>query len=155
MAIRRNTKFILNIFASRISVLILGAITLWLGVSVAKEAYQKYQVDKEIAHLRQEILELENKNNDFASLLDSFQDPSTVELAAKRRLNLKKPGEEVAVILRSPASYGLGRDKSDASQNLVQGPDVPHEDVAGEPQAANPPRLGNPLKWWLYITGAK
>lgn len=146
MATRRNTKFVLDILASRISLLVLGAFTAWLGVSVAKEMYQKHQVNKEIAHLQQEILDLTNKNNDLASFLDLFDDPNTVELEAKRRLNLKKPGEEVAVILR---------DKNNEEQNVVRGNDILHRDTSSESKESGSSILANPLKWWQYITNTK
>ena len=147
MATRRNTKFVLDLLASKVSLLVLGVLTVWLGASVAKETYQKHQVNKEIAHLRQEILDLENKNNDLASFLGSFDDPNTVELEAKRRLNLKKPGEKVAVILRG---------KNDGGQNIVQsGGDISHQGASDEPETDESAWFANPLKWWQYITDTK
>ena len=147
MATRRNTKFVLDILVSRISLLALSVLTAWLGISVAKEMYQKHQVNKEIAHLQQEILDLTNKNNDLASFLDLFDDPNTVELEAKRRLNLKKPGEKVVVILR---------DKNNESQNIVQsGSDISHQGASDESEIDESAWLANPLKWWQYITNIK
>ena len=123
MARKSNVKFIIDIFASKVSLLLLGALTAWLGYSVAKEAYRKHQIQQEIEVLREEILGLENRNSDLSSLLDSFGDSKNVELEAKRRLNLKKPGEEVAVILR---------DKNSEEQNIVQGGDVSQQDTDSE-----------------------
>ena len=119
----------------------LGLLTIWLGASVAKEAYKKHQVKKEIEILSQEILNLEQKNSNLISLIDSFQDSDTVELEAKRRLNLKKQGEEVAVILR---------DKKDEPQNIVQQDEIDSFEAKLIEQDAS---QSNVLKWWRYITG--
>ena len=146
MARKSNVKFIIDIFASKISLLLLSVLTAWLGYSVVKEAYRKHQVQREIEALRAEILGIENRNIDLSSLLDSFGDSKNVELEAKRRLNLKKPGEEVAVILR---------DKNSEEQNIVQGGDVTRQDTASESEAKGSRRLVNPLKWWQYITNSK
>jgi hypothetical protein len=99
-------------------------------------------VKKEIDKLSQEILDLEQKNSNLVSLIDSFQDPDTVELEAKRRLNLKKPGEEVAVILT---------DKKDEPQNIVN----QHQDGIDSSVEKSNDRdasSSNVVKWWGYIT---
>ena len=118
----------------------LGLLTIWLGWSSAKEAYKKHQVKKEIDRLSQEILDLEQKNSNLVSLIDSFQDPDTVELEAKRRLNLKKQGEEVAVILR---------DKNHEPQNIVQQGEI---DSLAPKSSEQDTSSSNVLKWWKYIT---
>lgn len=143
MARKRNAKFVLDIFASKVSLVILGLLTAWLGYSVVKEAYRKHRVEREIQVLKQEILELERKNVDLSSILDSFGEPRNVELEAKRRLNLKSPGEEVAVILR---------DKNDESQNIVRNYGDENDGGKDESQENG---LRNPSKWWRYIMGSK
>ena len=140
MSRRRNVKFAINILASRGSLLVLALLTIWLGWSAAKEAYKKHQVKKEIDKLSQEILDLEQKNSNLVSLIDSFQDPDTVELEAKRRLNLKKQGEEVAVILR---------DKNDEPQNIVQQDEIDSSETKLTDLDSS---LSNVMKWWGYIT---
>jgi len=148
MAIRkRNAKFIIDILASKVSLLALGLITAWLGLSVTKEMLRKHEFRQEIAKLQQEILELEQKNNSLSSFVDSFQDLDVIELEAKKRLNLKKAGEEVAVILRG---------KDDESNVLEQ---VLYEE--NEASLSTPDEdmrlsiLDNPMKWWEYITSNK
>lgn len=146
MARKGNIKFIIDIFASKISLLLLGSLTIWLGYSVVKEAYRKHQVRAEIESLKQEIMELEKKNSSLSSFVDSFQDPENIELEAKKRLNLKKPGEEVAVILR-------GKDSEE--QNIVQGIDLSQKEGELVPLRGITRGGINPLKWWQYITGSK
>ena len=145
MFVQNKTKQVIDLLASRVSLFALGLITVWMGASVAKEAYRKYQVQQEIAHLKTEIIGLEQENNNLASLIGSFSDPSNIEAEAKKRLNLKKPGEEVAVILR---------DKNDETQNIVQrknevsAPSV----LNGSDATVSNSLFDNPAKWWRYIT---
>jgi len=139
-----KTRQIIDLLASRISLLILAAVTVWLGASVAKEAYRKHQVQEEIARLKAEVIALEAKKTNLASLIDSFNDTATIELEAKKRLNLKKPGEEVAVILR---------DKNDEAQNIVKIPDAAVSGSIGSINEVGVDNwLDNPAKWWQYIT---
>jgi len=140
MSTKRNIKFIINILVSKGSLLALGLLTIWLGASAAKEAHKKHQVKKEIDKLSREILNLEQKNSNLVSLIDSFKDQNIVELEAKRRLNLKKQGEEVAVILR---------DKKDESQNIVQQDEFDSTKVKPNESDIS---LSNFVKWWKYIT---
>jgi len=143
-----NPKFILKILTSNGSLLILGGLTVWLGVLVAKEAYRKHEVRQEIARLKADIVQTQKKNDNLTSILDSLEDPSTVELEAKKRLNLQKPGEEVAVILR---------DTNDESQNIIESNniDTGYADEGGRNQDVTDEagkKLANPIKWWKYIT---
>lgn len=155
MRSRRNSKSILKALASPVSLCILGAITVWLGISVVKEAYRKHEVGEELSRLKIEITELEQKNSNFSALINSLKDSQTRELEAKRRLNLKRPGEEVAVILRN---------QNDEPQNIVKAggegssneldPSFLSSRMTGRPGA--PTAVGaNPIKWWRYITSGR
>lgn len=96
--------------------------------------------------MKNEILQLENKNSDLSSILETFRDPVSVELEAKKRLNLKKPGEEVALILR---------DKNDEPQNISQGIRAANQGMIDYKAKAAPGILVNAFKWWQYITGSR
>lgn len=145
---KNNGKFVLEALISNISLFVLGAITVWLGISVAKEAYRKHQAAQEVSRLKLEITELEQRNSNFSALINSLKDSEIRELEAKRRLNLKGPGEEVAVILRN---------QNDEPQNIVKaGGEGLHNELdpvirPGAPTAVE----ANPIKWWRYITSSK
>lgn len=145
---KRNIKFIIDIFASKGSLLILGFLTLLLGYSVIKESYRRHQVQVEIDSLKKEIMAFENRNTGLASIIGSFENPKNIELEAKRRLNLKKPGENVVVILR---------DKDNEAQNIVRGGNFIDEkqDLGYSENETSTRGAGNPLKWWRYITSGK
>lgn len=143
---KSNGKFILRTLASTVSLCIFGVITLWLGISVAKEAYRKHEVAQELSRLKLEITELEQRNSNFSALIHSLKDSETRELEAKRRLNLKKPGEEVAVILR---------DKNEEPRNIVETTDNDYNPDDDSEIRAQGRSIANPIKWWQYITSGK
>lgn len=125
----------------------LGVVIVLLGVATSKELYRKYQMRQGIEKLKGDIAALEGSNKDLASLVDSFQDPQVVEREAKKRLNLKKPGENVVIILR---------DKNDESQNIVQAGDFSVESSGytntAEQSDGESKDIPNAFKWWMYIT---
>lgn len=136
---KRNAKFFIDLLASRVSLIILGGLTVWLGISVFKEANRKHTASDAVRRLETEKQDLEAKNNDATALLDSLKDAGTLELEAKRRLNLKKIGEEVAVILRG---------KNEEPQSIAE----PHPVIRPGDQTAV---WSNPLKWWRYIANSR
>ena len=87
------------IFTSRISLLILGLVVVWVGTMAGKEFNKRYRLQQQIDVIHTEVTQLEKENRDLAELIQSFQDEGVVELEARRRLNVKKPGEEVVVVL--------------------------------------------------------
>lgn len=140
MSMNRNTKIFFHFLSSKVSLLALVSLTVWLGLSALNEARRKHEVREEIARLQEEIFDLDRANSNLASLIDSFEDPDVIEAEAKKRLHLKKPGEEVAVILR---------DKNDTSSNIVQA----EGETEGAPEETNASKEpNNLLKWWRYIT---
>lgn len=143
---KSNTKTVLDILASRISLLILGGITLWLGYLAAEEMHERYKIKQEITRLKEEIITLERKNNDLASLINSFDDPETIELEAKKRLNLKKPGEEVAVIVGNDEEE-LGGDTGNSKDAILVSTLVNTEDSGSDKDGD----VSNPIKWWRYV----
>jgi len=143
---KRKKNIVFRVILSNAFILVLGAATVWFGVSASKELYKKYQIRQEIEDIKQEINALEQRNRNLSSFIDSFKDSKIIEREAKRRLNLKRPGEEVVVILR---------DKNDESQNIVQ-VDRRDEQLEDSTKIA-PEEVGvpNPIKWWQYITDNK
>lgn len=143
MKSKSNTKIILDVLASRLSLLVLGGVTLWLGYLAAEEMHERYKIKQEITRLKEEITTLEKKNGDLASLISSFDDADVIELEAKKRLNLKKPGEEVAVV--------VGGSDDDASTNITDSneSEIIRSETSQEKRESEDP---NVLKWWKYIT---
>lgn len=78
--------------------LLLGLVAV-LGFGVAKQTKRNYDLHAEVSGLEQEISALDEKNVELRAQIDNFQDPSTIDKEARKRLNLKKDGEEVVIIL--------------------------------------------------------
>jgi len=132
----KETRFP-GIFSSKIFLFSLLVILLILGSSLGREFYRKYRLQKEFDSLKSEIDKLENKNQDLASMLEYLNKESNLEKEARRRLNLKKPGENVVVIV-PPESEPRPENKSSADN---PSPDSKSEskiaDVSGEPKNRN------------------
>lgn len=87
-------KFLSSPFLIFLLVLILvGFIT-----AVGKESYRKYQIDKEVGGLKQEIESLKEKNQALSNLLDYFNSEESLEKEARLKLNLLKEGEKLVII---------------------------------------------------------
>jgi|SRR3989338_5768543 len=135
-----SIKSVLDILASKASLLILGSVTLWLGYLAAEEMHERYKIRQEISRLKEEITAFEQRNGELANLINSFEDPKVVELEAKKRLNLKNPGEEVAVILQDSNSEEI--------QNIAQ----EEEENSPVKEESSTEQLSNPARWLKYLT---
>lgn len=88
--------------------LILGvaaiAILIGLGVAAGKETYRRVLLEREIAAVETELQNLKNQKEELKRKIAYLQDPRNVEREAKTRLNLKRPGEEVILVVKKAAS---------------------------------------------------
>lgn len=117
----------------------------------SKAAQRKRQVEKEIETLKQEIEKLGGRNGDIAALLENFGDKDYLEQEARLRLNLKKKGEEVAIVVM-PSSGGKTPVASNAapesSDSAVSGDDK-YSSAAGAKTGS--PKINNLKKWLAYF----
>lgn len=114
----------------------------------SRAAQRKRQVEKEIDALKQEIEKLSGRNGDIASLLENFGDKDYLEQEARLRLNLKKKGEEVAVVLPQnrdgAASGAVSADLGGAISNASEFSAVSNTKVSGA-------KMNNLKKWLNYF----
>lgn len=120
-----------NLTSSKFFIFILILIFIGLITAVAKESYRKYQLDKEIAGLKEEIESLKEKNQALSNLLSYFSSEESLEKEARLKLNLLKDGEKLVII--SP-------DKKTDSKN--QASENSRED-----------KVSNFEKWQRYLFG--
>lgn len=92
-----------RIFFSKIFILIEIIGLIFAGLSLFKILDKKQQRTAEMDKLKEQLLVLKNQNSDFLTKLQEIQTDSYVELEAKKRLNLKRPGEKVVVFVKEPA----------------------------------------------------
>lgn len=73
-----------------------------ISIPLAKKMSKRYAIDEEIRGLETEIQELGEKNKDLKELMTYLESDQFAEEQARLNFNLKKPGEEVVVIQKSP-----------------------------------------------------
>ena len=102
-------------------------IALLFGIS--QQFYYRYQVQKKINELNTEVANYKKQKEDLTKLIEYYQDPSNLENEARVRLNLKKEGEKVVIILPTASS---------TSESATSG------DYENMP---------NYKQWWYYFFG--
>jgi len=122
-------SFFRRFFASRLFLLVCLVIMCLIALGYARAYYQDYKVKLEIERLQEEAKKLENKKLESMEILKYVSSPEFVENKARTDLNMRKPGENVAIIVnqfetvKKPENLGVD------------------EKV-----------LSNMAKWWYYFT---
>lgn len=91
---------------SRIFFVFLIPIILALTVGIFQEFYYRYKVQKDLNKLNAEIANLNKQKSELNNLVDYYKNESNLEKEARVRLNLKKEGEKVVIILPQATSTG-------------------------------------------------
>ena len=71
----------------------------WLGYSIVKETGRKQQVVQGLDSFKASIEEIEKENLELLQKKEYFESEENIEREARKRLNLKRPGEYVAIIV--------------------------------------------------------
>lgn len=95
-----------------------------------REAWHRYQVEREINNLRAEISKAQSGSERLEEALAYLRTPEYKERQARSLLGLQKPGEFVVALPQSA------------------------EDKTAEAEAESASG-GNPRQWWLYFFGNK
>ena len=136
-------KLIRNIFTSKVFLFILIIATIWVVLICLKITSKRYQMAKEIFNIQQQISQLKKENQDLSVAIESFNNPSFLEKEAKRRLNLRKEGEEVVIL-----------PKNEFSDNQTTTPETNSASLAGssnQNQVVDNKEEPNFQKWWRYF----
>lgn len=136
-----HKNIIRRLFGSKFFLFLASFILIALMISLGRESYRKYQLNKEIEGLRTDIEQLEGRNRQLADLTKYFEDESYLEKEARLKLNLKKPGEKV-VILPSDSDI-LGTSEKKTSQEQVN---RDKDESIGKIE-----ETANYWKWWEYF----
>lgn len=119
---------------SQVFFIILIPIFLTLLSGIGQNLYYRLKVQKDLDKLNAEIANLNKQKEDLNKLIDSYKDQSNIEKEARMKLNLKKEGENVVIILPQATSTNEnGETISGNSQNLEL--------------------LPNYKQWWYYFFG--
>ena len=120
-----------KLIRSRIFFIFLIPIFLALLIGIFQQFYHRYQVKKDLDKLDTEIANFNKQKEDLNNLLDYYKNESNLENEARVRLNLKKEGEEVVIIL--PTATSTESDK-----------------ISSQRDTENMP---NYKQWWYYFFG--
>lgn len=71
---------------------------LLVSIPLARNMSKKYDIDKEVHSLEDEIAGLQKKNLELEKMIDDYGSADFVEEIARLNLGLKKEGEEVLVV---------------------------------------------------------
>jgi len=117
---------------------LIGSLILLVVISVAlsKAIHKRYQIQKEIKAIKEEVEEAEGKNRELSQLIGYLSTDNFREKMARQKLNLKRAGETVVAIPVLPES-----EKSILGNINEQEPE--------KTPVAN--KWDNPKKWWHYL----
>ena len=99
---------------SRFASWVLSGVLILVMLFAGRVIVRKYQVDKEIAKLQQQVDTIKKNNDQLSYLIQYFNTPDYQEKQAREKLNLKKDGENVVAL----------PDTSGASDNQVEAQSV-------------------------------
>ncbi len=116
-----------RLLKSRIFFIFLVPVFLALLVGIFQQIYERYQVQAKLNELNAEVANYKKQQEDLTKLIEYYQDPSNLENEARVRLNLKKEGEKVVIILPTATS---------TSDNAISSSDE---------------NLPNYKQWWYYF----
>lgn len=109
------------------------------SVAASKEFIKKHQLDREISNLQNEIDRLKVEQDEFLSLIDSYNSEEFIEQEARMNFNYKKRGEKVVVIRTDKDG------NSSINNNLSEKYNSQNSDQSG--------KTGNFKLWWNYFFG--
>jgi cell division protein FtsB len=93
-----------RLLKSRFFFIFLIPIFLALMLGISQQIFDRYQVQKKLNELNAEVANYKKQQEDLTKLIEYYQDPSNLENEARVRLNLKKEGEKVVIILPTATS---------------------------------------------------
>src|SRR3989344_2838925 len=99
-----NPSIYKNLIKSKIFFIFLIPISLALVFGIFQNLYHRYQVKKDLGRLNTELISLNKQKEDLGKLLDYYNNSSNLEKEARIRLNYKKEGEKVVIILPQATS---------------------------------------------------
>lgn len=114
-----------------------------LGVAAWREFRRSYVVERHAEEVRSDRAKLEADREALGKLLAAFKNPEALEREAKVRLNLRREGESVVVLV--PGEEDVEQVRPQTGESLPA-PSSP------------PPSAGfaaNAFSWWDYFFGVR
>lgn len=131
MTEKNNITIYQKLIRSKIFFIFLISILLALVTGIFQKLYYRYEVKGELDRLNTEITDLNKQKNDLNQLVDYYKNESNLEKEARVRLNLKKEGEKVVIILPQATSTSENSESGSGRSNIEN--------------------LPNYKQWWYYF----
>jgi len=128
-----------RVLTSKIFLFCLLLAVIWLALVSVRAWYRRYQLDQQIAALKNEISKMEKSDGELSQLIKYFNNQDFLEKEAKDKLNLKNAGENVMMVSEAAIGQELSAQQA-ASMNQPAAPQPPAEE-------------NNFIKWWKYLFG--
>jgi cell division protein FtsB len=109
---------------SQVFFIILIPIFLMLLFGIGQNFYYRFKVQKDLDKLNAEIANLSKQKEDLTKLVDYYKNQSNLEKEARVRLNLKKEGENVVIIL--PQATSTSESGESISGSVESAEDLPN-----------------------------
>lgn len=93
----RSTSVMRELFGKALFVLLVVLFG-FFSFSLLQEVQRKQAIHDDIARLEDELIKLEGENNQLQSLIDYLKTDEYAELEAKRKLGMKREGEQVILV---------------------------------------------------------
>ncbi len=126
-------------------ILLISVVILGIAVVISWRGYEKYRekekISEDVLKLQEEAQKIEEETQKLNDRIAYLRTPEYVEREAKDKLNLKKPGESVAVV--QP-------DRFQQESTQVEDPQ-PKREVRIVINSS----ISNPKKWWSFFFGPK
>ena len=97
---------------------------------------RKHQVNQEIQMVKEEIEQLERRNNELSALVEYLDTESFKEIQARQSLNLQKEGETAVAIKEA---------------HKVPDTEAENSNKALEAEKEAQSKKSNIVKWWEYF----
>jgi cell division protein FtsB len=136
--IQEEPIFKKSFWRSKILALVLLCLVILISFPLLKKIKQQRALDAEIKELQAEGERITNRNKDLRELINYLSGDSFAEKEARLNLNLKKPGEKVAVIKNGEIAEG--RTATSSAFN-----------IPGLNKEEPPEIINNSRKWWNYF----
>ena len=136
MVEKDNITIYQKLLKSKIFFIFFIPILIALIIGIFQKIYYRYEVKGELDKLNNEINVLNEQKEGLSNLLDYYKNESNLEKEARVRLNLKKEGEKVVIILPTTTSTVTNEDGKVISRSSINKKDLP-----------------NYMQWWYYFIG--
>lgn len=109
-----------RIFFIYTSPVLLLSLILFIGVMLVVQIKKNFAVNSRANKAQEDIKTIQNENEKIRAQINSFESKETIDIEARKRLNFKKEGENVVVIIPSKNQIeNLANPASGEKQNVT------------------------------------